>query len=284
MILPTIGILGFGFLGKEIAGQGSWPDGSWGTNLGTPAGDPTNEYPLRLFRFNWQKKEQWDKLPSHTATLILTIPPLHNNVDEEIEHLRHWGDWMSRYRPQCKALVYISTTGVYPNKAGNWNETSLFKPDSSRGSLRLATEKTLAEFFKLKVLRAGAIYGKNRHIGERILSGKPIPQGNHPVHRIHVADLARIAIQAAIQEDFPSPVNTVDQEAAPTEAVAKWLLNQNFKGIPTKTLLNFQSGFATRTNIPPSDNRFISNRRLIEHCGYQLAYPTYKEGLRSIYI
>ncbi len=282
MILPTIGILGFGFLGKEIARQGSWPANSWATNLGTSV--PTDKHPLRLFRFDWRASEQWEMLPADPATLILTIPPLSDNVDKEIERLRRWGEWMSHHRPQYGTVVYISTTGVYPNQDGNWDETSPLQPDSLKGLLRLATEKTLAEFFNLKVLRAGAIYGKGRHIGERILSGKPIPEGNHPVHRIHVTDLARIAIQSVVQEDFPSPVNTVDQEAAPTVSVAKWLLNQNYKEIPSSTPLKFQSGFATRTNLPPSDNRLICNHRLIKQCSYQLMYPTYKEGFRSIYV
>jgi len=283
MILPTIGILGLGFLGKEIIRQASWPATSWGSNLGAPAAIPTHDHPQRLIRFDWQVREQWEKIPPDAANLILTIPPFYDDVDKEIERLRQWGDWMIQHRPQCENLVYISTTGVYPNREGHWDETSPLEPDTLRGLLRQATEKTLAEFFDLKVLRAGAIYGRNRSVGERILSGKPIPEGNHPVHRIHVTDLARIVIQSLVEDDFPSPVNAVDQEAAPTAAVAKWLLNQNFKEIPSGTQLNFKSGFTTRTNLTPANKRFISNRRLLEQCDYQFKYPTYKDGLRSIY-
>jgi nucleoside-diphosphate-sugar epimerase len=283
MILPSIGILGLGFLGKEIVRQATWPATSWGTNLGTPTDIPTNDHPLRLIRFDWQVSGQWEKIPSDAASLILTIPPLDDNVEKEVERLRQWGGWMSQHRPQCKNLVYISTTGVYPNQRGLWDETSTLEPETMRGLLRQATEKTLAEFFNLKVLRAGAIYGKNRSVGERILSGKPIPEGNHLVHRIHVTDLARIVIQSLVEDTFPSPVNVVDLEAVPTAAVAKWLLNQNFKEFPSGTQLNFKSGFATRTNLRPADRRFISNRRLVEQCDYQFKYPTYQEGLRSIY-
>jgi hypothetical protein len=280
---PTIGILGCGFLGQEIARQADWPEASWGTKLRVPAVVPEENGPLRLFSFDWQVKEQWEKLPSHPTALVLTIPPIHSEVDKESERLKRWGNWMNRHRPQSETLVYISTTGVYPNQDGHWDETSLFEPDSLRGLLRLATEKTLAEFFNLKVLRAGGIYGENRHIGQRILSGKPIPEGNHPVHRIHVTDLAQIVRQSLLQDSFPDLINVVDLGPAPTATVAKWLLKQNYKEIPAGTQLTFNSGFATRKNLPAADNRFISNRRLVEKCHYQFIYPTYKKGFRSIY-
>jgi len=283
MIQPTIGILGLGFLGLEIARLASWSEASWGTKLGRPMVTPEENFPLRLFSFDWQASEQWEKLPSHPTALILTIPPIYTEVDKEIERLKRWGDWMNHQRPQSKTLVYISTTGVYPNRDGHWDETSQFEPDSSRGLLRLATEKTLSEFFKLKVLRAGAIYGKNRHLGQRIISGRPIPEGNHPVHRIHVTDLANIVRQSLIQDSFPDLINAVDQGPAPTATIAEWILKQNFKGIPSGIKLSFKSGFSTRKNLPPIDTRFISNRRLVETCHYQFKYPTYAEGFRSIY-
>lgn len=283
MTLPTIGILGLGFLGQEIAQHLAGSEAAWATKLKVPASVSANETPLNLFSFDWKESEHWKKIPPHPSTLILTIPPICTTVVEEVKRLQHWGDWMRRHRPHCETLVYISTTGVYPNRNGDWDETSLFKADSLKGQLRLATEKTLAEFFDLKVLRAGGIYGKGRHLGHRIMSGKPVPEGNHPVHRIHVADLAQITLLSATQKTFPSLINTIDLGPAPTATVAKWLLKQDFEEIPSGIQLTFNSGFSNRKNQPAADNRFISNRRLLEECHYQFIYPSYKEGFRGIY-
>ncbi|MBU2647266.1 hypothetical protein KKI24_21350 [bacterium] len=283
MTLPVIGIMGLGFLGQTLAGQGPWAPSSWGTRLERPVALPRNTCPLKMFSFDWQEPSQWKKLPAHPSSLILTIPPICADVDQEIERLQRWGSWMNRYRPGCETLVYISTTGVYPNRDGEWHETSVFEPDSLQGKLRLATETTLARFFSIKVIRPGAIYGNNRHIGHRILAGKPIPEGKHPVHRIHVTDLAQIVQQAVTQVSFPSPINAVDLDPAPTAEAAEWLLNQNFKMMPAGTRMTVKPGYTTRTNRRPSIHRFVSNRRLIEDCHYAFRYPTYKEGFADAF-
>ncbi|NQU64431.1 MAG: hypothetical protein HQ517_09145 [SAR324 cluster bacterium] len=283
MILPTVGILGLGFLGQEIARQAAFSESYWATKREVLSVDAEAVRPLNLFSFNWEQSGHWARLPSFPSALILTIPPICATVEKEVERLRAWGEWMRQHRPLSKTLVYISTTGVYPNRNGNWDETSLFEPDSLKGALRLATEKTLAEFFNLKVLRAGGIYGKNRHIGHRILSGEPVPEGNRHVHRIHVSDLARIVLRAVAEKTFPSPINVVDLNPAPTATVANWLLNQNIAEIPSGTQLTVKSRYTSRKNQAAADYRLISNRRLLEECHYQFIYPTYQEGFRGIY-
>lgn len=279
MIKPVIGIIGMGFLGREIARLEKWPAASWGTNLNHPESDSRKKPLLHQVRFDWQDSSHWERLPDESGTLILTVPPVHAQVDREIERLKTWGAWMNQNRPGYRNLVYISTTGVYPNLDGQWDEESMVEPDHDKGRLRLATERTLGEFFELRVLRPGAIYGRKRNIAERILAGKPVPSGENPVHRIHVTDLAQIARLAVVEESFPLIVNAVDLDPAPTPRVASWLLQQDFPAIPPGARLDFKDGFAARKGHKPALKRLINNRLLIDTCGYSFLFPTYKEGL-----
>ncbi len=279
MTLPAIGIIGMGFLGQEVAQLADWPAQSWGTNLQALETSDLKPTSLKQFSFNWQDTSHWEKLPLGSGTLILTVPPIQPKVKEEKNRLKAWGGWMNINRPDYHSLIYISSTGVYPNDKGIWEENADFKPDNLKGRLRLATEEVLGDFFEVRVIRPGAIYGNKRNIIERMKAGKPIPSGDHPVHRIHVKDLAQIVLLALTQKDFPSPINAVDMDPAPSRNVAEWALKQGLAAALSGTQLKFKNGFDTRKNLPPINQRWVSNHLLTETCGYQFLYPTYKEGL-----
>lgn len=276
MSLPVIGILGSGYLGSEIAGLEHWPHGSWKSNSKiTDSGIDL----LEGIHFVWQDRSHWERLPNLSATLIVTVPPVLPDIEAERARLSAWGVWMNRHRPGYRSLVYISTTGVYPSRDGNWKETDDPVADSDKGRLRLTTEKTLADYFSLRVIRPGAIYGPGRNIAERVLAGKPVPSGDQPVHRIHVHDLARIVYLAVTKTGFPSIINAVDHDAAPTRQAAEWLLAQSHLRFPADIKLNFTSDLPTRKKTIPAKNRFISNQLLMDKYHFRFVYPSFREGL-----
>lgn len=273
------GIIGLGFLGREIVRIATLSAPVWATIHSRREADASLPSLLTPIPFDWGDRTGWDALPVGEGAVILTVPPLHEDIEQERDRLRNWGAWMAAQRPGYRRLVYISTTGVYPARNGCWKETDTFDADSPKGRLRLASEAVLAGFFDLRVIRSGAIYGKGRNVAERIRAGKPIPSAHQPVHRIHVADLARIALQAATDDAFPSVVNAVDMDPASTSTVAEWLMQQGLPGLTAENPLTLKDGFETRTQRPPSFNRLISNRRLIEIRDFDYLYPSYREGL-----
>ncbi len=281
MTLPTVGILGLGYLGRRLFRNFSWAQGSWGTEQ-LPNSSPTVFEPhLEIVPFDWDDASTWDNLPNIPTSIVLTIPPIKRGEIQERERLVNWCDWIRTNRQEYRDVSYVSSTGVYPNKAGLWTEDSRFEPDTLKGRLRRDTEQILNGYFKLRVIRSGAIYGANRHIGQRILRQDPIPKGNQPVHRIHVDDLANILKLAATQDSFPSLVNAVDQDPASTEAVATWLANQDFFPLPLNARIPFKEGYFSRKHSTQNPKRRISNSRLMNDCKYEFLFPTYKEGLRE---
>ena len=266
-----VGILGLGFLGNTLARECAANSGSWGTWHKTQL----SETSLPIFLFDWDNKYSWSAMPETTATLVLTIPPLLKNPDEEAKRLHLWGKWIQRNRPEIERMIYISSTGVYPKRNGIWSEDSNFEADTNSGKLRLITENILSQYFSLHIVRPGGIYGYGRGIDFRLKSGKPIPVSNTPVHRIHVKDLARIVCHLVKNPESDQCVNAVDLEAKPSWEVAKWLV-ENRDDLTEEMLPDAVDC------LPGTPQRIISNQRLLEF-GITLSYPTFREGMGLLF-
>ena len=265
--LDSVGILGLGFFGKILSNELINITESWGTwHKKSPS-----ESTFPIFNYNWADENCWDSLPLNSAKLVLTIPPVLKKPREEKKRLDLWGNWMKQNRPMLKDLIYISTTGVYPKRNGIWSEDSEFETDTLSGELRLLSEKTLSQYFNLKVIRPGGIYGYTRGIDFRLKSGKTIPLSKTPVHRIHVQDLARITIHMLSNKNTPNCLNAVDLEAKPSWQVAKWLIENRSDLV--------RDMFQENTdNLEGAPNRVISNNLLLK-LNIKLKFPTFREGM-----
>lgn len=101
-----------------------------------------------------------------------------------------------------KALVYVSTTGVYGDAGGAWiDETHALAPRTARAQRRVDAERRLRRFgqqrgTRVALLRAPGIYAPDRVGGTpraRLEKGTPILQAQDDVftNHIHADDLAR---------------------------------------------------------------------------------------------
>ena len=261
-----IGILGLGFLGKALAALRFWEEGSWGSWHSSPI----SSCPLEQFHFDWEGVSSWSGIPEKSAVMILTIPPPKVELERLKDHLGEWKEWMQKNRPMLRRLVLISTTGVYPKKAGTWSEDAQFEPDSESGIRRLLVEQELSEGFQLQVIRPGGIYGPGRNLLERLKNGKSIPETGTPTHRIHVHDLARIT-RHCIQNPHIQLINAVDDEPCPSREVVQWLLENHPEA---KTL---------KMDYPPKPEKPLLQRRIsksrLEGLGIGLEYPSFREGM-----
>ncbi len=267
MSVPSVGILGLGFLGNTLMRNLDWGAGSWGASRRPPEDEPL----LPCLRWDWGDPETWEALPAHAGALILTVPPVSRSIQTEQERLNTWGAWMRKHRPQHSRLVYVSTTGVYPRKNGSWSEASEFVPDNDSGALRLMTEQQLSSWFALQVVRPGGIYGPGRNLVERLLSGRGIPESNSPTHRIHVHDLAK-AVRLLVLNPGIRCLNAVDQEACASWDAAQWLVHHHPQLHPG--MLPERQVTQSAMQAP---QRRIENALLTQRLA--LRYPTFREGM-----
>ena len=264
-----IGVLGCGFVGEQVLSQFNWHQNSWFTR--TKSSDEGIE-------FNIDDTNTWQNLPEKADCLLVTFPPAFKTCEDEAARLRAWCSWMNKSRPAIKRLIYISTTGVYAEQPGHFDEYSPTKPSHLRGELRLCSEQVLAEFFDLVTIRCGGIYGPKRNIISKIKSGKAIFAGHKKVYRIHVEDLANMV--ALIAKTWPEHkvFHGVDSISASQDEVIAWLKTQS---LWDELALSFKLNDKRLDDDSNAAPRTIGQNNLLKCFGYQLKYPSFKEGLKS---
>jgi uncharacterized protein YbjT (DUF2867 family) len=145
--------------------------------------------------------------------ILSSVPPEGTGCDPVLDH---YGDALGG-----KALVYLSSTGVYGDAQGAWvDETA---PTGT--GRRTARAEADAEWLKLgaRVLRLPGIYGPGRSALERVESGaaRRIAIADQVFSRVHVDDIvsaATLALNAPagaynIADDAPCSQNEVIEHA-----------------------------------------------------------------------
>ena len=178
-----------------------------------------------------------------------------------------------RVRP--RRVVFVSSTGVYAQRGGEWvDETSPAFPSGSAGRCLLEGERlALGGPLPAVVLRAGGIYGPGRAGAiERALFRAPGDGPSVYTNRIHRDDLAGALRHLMLLPD-PEPLYLgVDHEPADRRAVSEWLAYRLGPEAPRK---------AEPAPVRVRTNKRCSNARLVAS-GYAFRYPTFREGFAAV--
>lgn len=267
---------------------------------------------LRTYADDWAHVAGTVRTAEKAASLARSMPTLKAHVfdsdvadphiDEEIARAdallvsvpAQGGDpVIRRWRAEIAAspvsrIVYLSTLGVYGDSGGDWvDESTPADPAVARGDARRAAED---EWFalanasrKVFVLRLAGIYGPGRNAIANLRTGtaRRIVKPGQVFNRIHVDDIAR-TIAACMTTDAPGGiVNVCDDEPSPPQDVI--VHAADLIGISPPPEIAFADA-----NLSPMAATFwtsckrVSNRKLRRELGVELAYPTYRAGLKSL--
>jgi nucleoside-diphosphate-sugar epimerase len=192
---------------------------------------------------------------------------------------------------RLESIVYLSSLGVYGDHGGAWvDETAATIPAHERGSARLRAEQAWQALgarhaVPVAVLRLAGIYGPGQNAFTRLLAGRAhrVAKPGHVFNRIHVRDIAQ-AIEAAFARKVDGIFNVTDDEpAAYSDQV---LLAATLLGVEPPRELPMEEA---RQTLTPFALSFYSgcarvrNDKLKRELGVRLRYPTYREGLRSLF-
>lgn len=186
---------------------------------------------------------------------------------------------------------YFSTVGVYGDTGGGWvDETTPAQPTGERGQRRLAAETAWlawgAQCHKpVTCLRLPGIYGPGRSPLERVRGPKArrIIKAGQVFNRIHVDDIAGAVRHIMTLTDAAAhhAINVTDDlPAAPQDVLvhAAGLL-----GIDPPPEVPFdEADLSPMARSFYSENKRVSNDLLTRELGYDLLYPTYREGLAAL--
>ena len=193
--------------------------------------------------------------------------------------------------PRLRWAGYLSTTGVYGDRAGAWvDETATPTPGSERSWRRLAAEQDWARFsvrLAVDVFRVAGIYGPGRSALEDVRSGtaRRVLKPGHAFGRIHRDDIALAVLAAAGQQRPPGlrVLHLVDDEPAESatviEEAARLLGVQPPPAVP---YVQAEPAMNPMARSFWAENRKVANARTKAALGIAWLYPTYREGLRAI--
>jgi hypothetical protein len=191
--------------------------------------------------------------------------------------------------PALTWLGYLSTTGVYGDRAGGWvDEGSELRPSGARGRRRVAAETDWLDLWRrhgvpAHIFRLAAIYGPGRSPLDALRAGtaRRIDKPGQVFSRIHVDDLASVLIASMTMPRPGAIYNACDDEpAAPASVTAHAAA---LLGLPASPLVPFDAAA-----LPPmarsfwNDNKRVANALIKRELGVALRYPSYREGLAAI--
>jgi len=191
---------------------------------------------------------------------------------------------------RLRAIVYLSTVGVYGDCGGDWvDEQTPANPASPRSRARRDAEKAWQELgarcgIAVAVLRLAGIYGPGRNALTQVARGdaRRIVKPGQVFNRIHVADIAQ-AIDAAFARKADGIFNIADDEPTPPGdplALAAQLL-----GRAPPPEIPFADAAPSMSPLALSfwqECRRVKNDKLKRDLGVTLDYPSYREGLRAL--
>ena len=196
--------------------------------------------------------------------------------------------------PELGWIGYLSSTGVYGDRGGEWvDEASLPAPTSRRATARRAAEEAWEAAAAtcgtpIDLIRLAGIYGPGRSIIDDVRAGRGrrIDKPGHAFGRIHREDIAGGTLAAMRQagtlrgtrvlnfnDDLPAEPAAVVEEAA------------RLLGVPPPPLVPFAEAQAGMTAMGRSfwaESRRVSSSGTQAALGYTWRFPTFREGLREI--
>ena len=218
---------------------------------------------------------------AHKATHILaSIPPGPDGDPALLALSPVWspkaGTWIG----------YLSTTGVYGDRAGGWAfEDDAPTPLSVEAKRRAEAEaawRALAS--PAHVFRLPGIYGPGRSALEQVLSGtaRRIDKPGQVFSRAHRTDIVS-ALTASMAKPNPGRIYNIcdDHPCASGEVIVEAC---RLLGREPPPLIAFEAaGLSEMGKRFYSECKRVSNARAKDELGWELTFPTYFKGLADCY-
>lgn len=240
---------------------------------------------LRAQRFDRQHPLDWAASGIAGAShLLISVPP--DEIGDPVLDLHQ--DAIAKLK-KLSWIGYLSTTGVYGDRGGDWvDEKTPPAPTSDRGARRHRAEQGWLALGQragigVQIFRLPGIYGPGRSVFDQLRAGtaKRIAKPGQVFSRIHVEDIAA-TLAASIARPRAGGIYNVadDLPAAPAEVVEYAARLLQMPPPPLQTFEEAELSEMARSFY--SESKRVSNRLIKEELGVRLRYPTYREGLAAI--
>ena len=272
---------GFGYSARTLAARldkRAWKISATSRNPEGIAGINTQSFSGLLF-------DSKLRIAPDVRHLLISAPPDENGDPV----LRLFQEQLQKLSKQLQWVGYLSTTGVYGDRGGDWvDENSPLEPNTARGHRRLDAERSWLKLHSdyglpVHLFRLAGIYGPGRNQLLTVQNGsaKRIIKPGQIFSRIHVDDIAGVLAASIAKPNPGRAYNVCDDEPCPPQKVVEFAAN--LLGLPLPPEIPFEDA-----NLSPmaksfyADSKKVSNKRMKNELAYKLIYPTYREGLTAI--
>lgn len=187
-------------------------------------------------------------------------------------------------------VVYLSTTGVYGDCAGEWvDETRPPAPRVDRAKRRLDAETNWRQWAdqhdkELVILRVAGIYGPGKLPLQRLKDGTPMvrPEDAPITNHIHSDDLVQVCLTAMKSAQNGEVYNVADDH--PNNMTDYFIQVADRFNLPRPPLI---SAAEAKQQLSPgmlsylAESRRLNNEKMINQLGIQLGYPDLQSGLAA---
>lgn len=218
------------------------------------------------------------------AILYLTPPPALGESDLRLDRFLQ----LATVPP--RTFIYVSTTGVYGDAAGEIvDESSAVQPRTDRARRRVSAEEMTRVWcterrVRRVVLRVPGIYGPQRLPLELLRRCEPVVRERDCGinNRIHVDDLVEACLQAVINSQARGVYNVTDGN--PLTSTAFMNMVARIAGLPAPPQVSMEEAqltFSPERLSFLNESRRVSNERMLKHLGVQLKYADLEQGIRA---
>lgn len=217
--------------------------------------------------------------------LLASVPP---GPDGDPVLIHHGPDLAVR-AGDIRWAGYLSTTGVYGDRGGEWvDENAALDPATERGARRVAAEAAWCRLWRehglpVHLFRLAGIYGPGRNALETVRQGKArrVVKPGQVFSRTHVRDIAAVLAASMAQPNPGAAYNVCDDDPAPPQDViahACALLGVN----PPPEIPFEEAELSEMARSFYAESKRVSNARIKDELGVELAYPDYRAGLAAL--
>jgi nucleoside-diphosphate-sugar epimerase len=216
--------------------------------------------------------------------VLVSVPP---DADGD-PVLRRFGETVAA-SPRIGPILYLSTTGVYGDRGGDWvDENTPVAPESPQSRRRAEAEAGWLALGRrsgksVGIFRLSGIYGPGRNALQTLAVGtaRRIVKPGQVFNRVHVSDIAAALAAFLARPRAGAVYNVSDDEPAPPQDVTAFAAE--LAGVPPPP----ETPFAEAQLSPMAagfyaENKRVRNRLIKDELGVRLSYPTYREGLRAL--
>jgi nucleoside-diphosphate-sugar epimerase len=274
-------VLGCGYVGSAFAGtmtaQGARVQG---TCRRAASAEALGQAGIAPILFDGTASAELVEAARRATHILASIPPGPDGDPALLALSKAWVPTPSSW------IGYLSTTGVYGDRAGGWAfEADALTPMSIEAKRRAEAEaawRALAS--PAHVFRLPGIYGPGRSALEQVLSGsaRRIDKPGQVFSRAHRTDIVA-ALCASIANPNPGRIYNIcdDHPCASGEVIVEAC---KLLGREPPPLIPFEAaGLSEMGKRFYSECKRVSNARAKEELGWKLAFPTYVEGLGDCY-